>query len=95
MTTLTLPVGFGQNATDTQYCFNQCTNLETINGELAVKVSVDLSQCTKLTHDSLMNVINSIQTVTTPETLTLGGVNLAKLSDEEKKVATDKGWTIA
>ena len=60
-----------------------------------MKVSVDLSQCAKLTHDSLMNVINSIQTVTTPETLTLGGVNLAKLSDEEKKVATDKGWTLA
>ena len=72
-----------------------CPNLETINGEIAAKISFDLSPCTKLTHDSLMNVINSIQTVTSSKTLTLGTTNLAKLTDAEKQIATDKGWTLA
>ena len=42
-----------------------------------------------------MVVINGLQTVTTTKKLTLGTTNLAKLTDEEKKVATDKGWTLA
>ena len=31
----------------------------------------------------------------TVKTLTLGSTNLAKLTDAEKKQATDKGWTLA
>ena len=42
-----------------------------------------------------MVVINGLQTVTTTQKLTLGTENLAKLTDDEKKVATDKGWTLA
>jgi hypothetical protein len=32
---------------------------------------------------------------TTTKTLTLGSTNLAKLTDEEKAIATNKGWTLA
>jgi hypothetical protein len=32
---------------------------------------------------------------TTTKTLTLGATNLAKLTDEEKAIATNKGWTLA
>ena len=42
-----------------------------------------------------MVVINGLQTVTETQTLTLGSTNLAKLTDAEKKIATDKGWTLA
>ena len=42
-----------------------------------------------------MVVINGLQTVTTTQKLTLGATNLAKLTDGEKKIATDKGWTLA
>ena len=42
-----------------------------------------------------MVVINGLQTVTSSQALTLGSTNLAKLTDAEKKVATDKGWTLA
>ena len=42
-----------------------------------------------------MVVINGLKTVTTAQTLELGTTNLAKLTDDEKKVATDKGWTLA
>ena len=41
-----------------------------------------------------MVVINGLQTVTTTQTLTLGSTNLAKLTEADKKIATDKGWTL-
>ena len=41
-----------------------------------------------------MNVINQAATVT-DKTMTLGSENLAKLTDEQKAVATSKGWTLA
>ena len=92
---LHLPSGFGQNATKLTNCFTNCTALKTITGNPNFKVSLSMSPCSKLTHDSLMVVINGLQTVTTTQTLTLGSTNLAKLTDAEKQIATDKGWTLA
>lgn len=66
-----------------------------ITGNPKFKVSLDLSPCESLTHDSLMVVINGLQTVTETQTLTLGSTNLDKLTQEEKQVAIDKGWTLA
>ena len=95
LSSLSLPDGFGQAATNLSYCFYSCRSLTTITGNPNFKVSCDLSPCANLTHDSLMVVVNGLQTVTTTKKLTLGSTNLAKLTDEEKKVATDKGWTLA
>ena len=95
LVSLVLPTGFGQAATNLGLCFYACVSLADITGNPNFKASLDLSGCTKLTHDSLMVVINGLQTVTTTQKLTLGSTNLAKLTDEEKKVATDKGWTLA
>ena len=60
----------------------------------AIPVSFGASG-TALSHDSLMNIINNLAIVTTTQTLTLGSTNLAKLSSEEKAIATNKGWTLA
>ena len=95
LTTLTLPDGFGQKATTLTNCFSRCSNLTTITGNPNFKVSLKLSECTNLTHDSIMVVINGLQTVTSTQTLTLGSTNLSKITNEEKKIATDKGWTLA
>lgn len=95
LVSIDFPSGFGAKAYNFDRCFRGCSNLENINGGIEANASLDLSPCTKLTHGSLMNIINSIQTVTTTKKLTLGTTNLAKLTDEEKKVATDKGWTLA
>lgn len=92
---LHLPSGFGQNAKSLANCFYNCTHLTTITGNPNFKVSLNLSPCTNLTHDSIMVVINGLQTVTTTQTLTLGTDNLAKLTEADKKIATDKGWTLA
>lgn len=95
LVSLALPTGFGQNATNTGSCFSGCPSLTDITGNPNLKTSFTFSDCTKLTHDSLMVVINGLQTVTKTQTLTLGSTNLAKLTDAEKKIATDKGWTLA
>ena len=95
LTSLTLPDGFGQSATSLNDCFYHCTSLTDIIGNPNFKVSVSLADCKNLTHDSLMVVINGLQTVTSAQTLTLGTANLATLTDEEKAVATGKGWTLA
>lgn len=90
-----LPSGFGQNAKSLANCFYNCSALKTITGNPNFKVSLSLSTCTKLTHDSIMVVINGLQTVTETQKLTLGTENLAKLTEADKKIATDKGWTLA
>ena len=57
---LHLPSGFGQNATGLQNCFYSCTSLTTITGNPNFKVSLSMSSCSKLTHDSIMVVINGL-----------------------------------
>ena len=58
-----------------------------------------LTSCSKLTHDSLMNVINNLYDIKTKgckeQRLQLGPTNLAKLTDEEKQIAINKGWNVS
>ena len=57
-----------------------------------------LDHLTKLTHDSLMNVINNLYDIKSkgvkPQTLQLGDINKAKLTAEEIAIATNKGWNV-
>ena len=84
------------NATNTIYMFYDCSNLTTLDGLTGLKDNLYLNLSPLLTHDSLLNVINEAADVTAnPKTLTLGATNLAKLTDQEKAIATSKGWTLA
>lgn len=77
--------------------FYNCSNLTnlTINGDL--NAGLYLTKSTSLTVDSLMSVINALVALPggTSKTLTLGATNLAKLSDEQKEIATNKNWVLA
>ena len=57
-----------------------------------------LSYAPNLTHESLMNVINNLYDRKSAgysnANIDFGSTNLAKLSDEEKAIATNKGWTL-
>ena len=90
------------NHTDLTDMFYGCTNLENIiwNG---VKFPSSMSNpftdakldtCTKLTVDSLMNLIDNLPTVTSTRYLKIGTTNISKLSDEQKAIATDKNWQL-
>ena len=58
-----------------------------------------LTNCSKLTHDSLMNIINNLYDIKTKgcqaQRLQLGSTNLAKLTEEEIAIATDKGFNVS
>ena len=57
-----------------------------------------LNKMPNLTHESLMNVINNLYNRKSfqgsTKTLKFGTTHLAKLSDEEKAIATNKGYTL-
>lgn len=61
--------------------------------------TLDLSSSSKLTHDSLMNIINNLYNIKSlgvkTQSVTLGSTNVAKLTSEEISIATNKGWTIS
>ena len=82
------------SGTNLQFAWWGCSALTAIGGFGAIKESIDLSSCTKLTVESIMNVINQAAVVT-GKTMKFGSDNLAKLTDEQKSVATSKGWTLA
>ena len=91
----TIPLIDTSSVTDMTNIFRSCSSLADLGGLMGLKCDIDLSSC-PLTHDSILNVINKAADVTaSPKTLTLGSTNLAKLSDEEKAIATNKGWTLA
>jgi hypothetical protein len=56
----------------------------------------NLSMSTKYSAETLVGVLNSLKDRTgeTAYTLTLGTANLAKLTDEQKAIATNKNWVL-
>lgn len=98
--------------TNVQKMFVWCFALTTLGGFQNLGMAYDttassnlnsytlsLSDSSKLTHDSLMNVINNLYDIANKgcnaQQLILGSVNLAKLTAEEIAIATDKGWTVS
>ena len=63
------------------------------------KYSLGLYASTKLTHDSLINIINGLYDIATKgcntQSLNIGSTNVAKLTAEEIAIATNKGWTVS
>jgi surface protein len=75
--------------------FYGCKALTDFKAPKNISTAFNFSSCPNLTHDSLMSIINNLSTVTSTKKLTLGATNLAKLTNEEKAIATNKGWTLA
>lgn len=78
--------------------FEGATQIEIITIDGPLGKSFNVSYCKKLTHDSLMSFVNALMDYSgsgTTYTMTMGTTNLAKLTDGEKAIATQKGWTLA
>ena len=74
--------------------FRNCEKLKSIHCT-HFQSSFNISSSTAFEEADLVEIINNLDTVTSTQTLTMGATNLAKLTDAEKKVATDKGWVLA
>ena len=77
-----------------------CVALENFNVEGVINGNIDFHWSEKLTHESLMKIINCLADKTADTSgaemvCTLGTTNLEKLSATEIAVATEKGWTLA
>ena len=82
------------NVTNMSSIFYSCYNLNEIH-MAGMKVDFNISSSTNFTESALVEILNNLATVTSTTTLTMGSTNLAKLTDEEKAIATNKGWTLA
>lgn len=92
--------------------FGACSSLTNLGGLLNIgqnyplnstadnyNLTIALVTSPKLTHDSLMNVINKVYDIATKgvatQKITIGNTNIAKLTAEEIAIATNKGWSIS
>lgn len=97
---------------DVSRIFEDCSNLTNLGGFINLgqaylttraenynAYKLELNFCNKLTHESLMNVINNLYDIKTKgcknQSLVLGSTNKAKLTEEEIAIATNKGWNVS
>lgn len=89
-------------ATEEEEVLKGCTSLTDINFVSVNYLSgytmyLDVSDCTQLTRASLLSLLNALKKTpssTYQPRVRMGDVNKAKLTDEELKIATDKGWSV-
>ena len=82
------------NVTDMNSMFYNCRSLKTIHMK-NIGVNLDIHYSTEFTREALLEIIGNLKTVTSTKTLKMGSTNLAKLTEEDKAIATNKGWTLA
>ena len=92
----TVPAIDANNVTNSNYLQNifwNCMNLKSI---LMTNIGANLriSACKKMEREDLLVVLNNLKTVTSTRTLVVGAENMAKLTDEDKAIAINKGWTL-
>lgn len=79
-------------------CFGLCSSLENVVLESGFNASgLDVSASSLFSVDTLVSMLNALADLTGQQakTLTLGSTNLAKLSNEQIAIATQKNWTLA
>ena len=95
----TLNCSKATRSSDVYGIFAGCVNLESVifDGEFPVFDNVNiLHQSEKITKESLVSLINAlVNKKTTTCTVTIGSTNLAKLTDEQKAIATAKNIVLA
>jgi len=74
--------------------FTSCKQLSYVRFSGTINVDIYMNGCPKLTVDSLLSLLNALADGVTDKTCKIGSTNLAKLTEEQKAIATDKGWTL-
>ena len=78
--------------------FSGCSSLETINCDGLKLPNINLSDIhldsSPLTVESIVGLLNALPQSTNNYSFQIGADNIAKLSDMQKQIATDKGWKL-
>lgn len=72
-----------------------CAKLKNFIPPIKISNAFGVGTCPNLTRESLLAIINNLVQLSTTKTITLGTVNLAKLTTDEIATITGKGWTVA
>lgn len=85
------------NVTNINSAFKNMYALVEFYPPSVIPISVSFAESKALNKDSLMRILNSLKQLAEGETqtLTLSSASKLLLSDAEKQIATNKGWTIA
>ena len=86
----TVPALECTNVTNMNNIFASCHSLKSIL-MTNIGVSLNISASTLFERSDLLVILNNLKTVTSSKVLTMGATNLAKLTDEDKAIATNKG----
>lgn len=81
------------NVTDAHMMFYDCLGLTEMGGLMDLKCDLSLTGTTKLTFESVSNIINKLGNVTN-KTLTLHTNQFSMLTDELISTAINKGWIL-
>ena len=86
------------NVTNLNYAFGYNRSLVHLNMTNAILPKMNINNWdlgNLLTVDSVVSIINALPQLDGESyTISLGSDNIAKLSDEQKEIATNKGWTL-
>lgn len=75
--------------------FNGCTSLKEVRfTKESIKYNLSFTQSSQLSDESIQSILDGLATVSSTQTLALNSAVYAKLTEEQKQSATDKGWTI-
>ena len=55
---------------------------------------ISLNSCSKLTVESLVGLLNALPQSTHNYSFKIGQTNIDKLSEDQKSIATNKGWKL-
>lgn len=91
------PEGALTQVTNMAATFYNCTSLQDLTIYSLPNINLTnicFSTCPSLTLSSLQNILNALPTTTSGYKCTIGTTNLAKLSETDIQIATDKGWTL-
>ena len=85
--------------TNVYQMFDTTSLIETIACDGLQLPDIDLSyialnSCKKLTVDSIVGLLNALPQSTHNYSFQIGADNIAKLSEDQKAIATNKGWKL-
>lgn len=90
-----LDFSFIGNANSQNSVFNGCTSLKEVRfTKESIKYNFSFTQSSQLSDESIQSILDGLANVSTTQTLSLNSEVYAKLTEEQKQSATDKGWTI-
>lgn len=81
------------------YSLTNVGGLKNLGAKKTLRTTSMFAHCNNLTHDSIMNIINNLynrkRAGYSIVNLPLGEHNLNKISDAEKQIAINKGWSLS